>query len=242
MKIPNHLQDKIYWINPEFELDEHARRICSIDLLVSDLDDTIAPCQAKKIILDNVPKNILNPRMWYACATYLLHKFTGEPREKAWQKYKKYFFNNEERSKIKEKYTKEYAESTLFPGFLDFLSIFPEGLLKVYLTGNIPEIVGGYFQATNFDYAIADVVDKEKSIEKLLKIYPNKKRIWFSADNPEDEAALKFLKDKESKGEIDFVYSLYVTPSSNKLNEKYDINIPQNYKGIYELLRNINFF
>jgi len=243
MKIPKQLQDRIYWINPNLKLNEHANRISFIDLLVSDLDDTIAPCTAKEIVLEKIvkqPYNLFNPKMLDACASYIFNGFKDKAKSIAWQKYKRYFLNtNEERSKISQKYTEEYAKSTLFPGFLDFLSLLPENTVKIYLTGNISEIIEGYIKATGFNEAISDQFNKEKGIKKVTKRYPNKKRILFSANDPEDEAALDFLKYKKTKGEIEYVYSLYVTKSPNRINERYDINIAQIYTGLNELFRNV---
>ena len=233
MNIPKNLQDRVYWVNPKLDESELIKKIQNLDLFVSDIDGTIAPCQATKIVRDKVlghPKNTLNPKMWGVMAAYL-----SNPREKAWEKFKEHFLSEKDLADIREKYSVEYAHSILFKGYSDFLEDIPSEAIKIYLTGNIPEIAQGFVKATRFNDAIHDA-KKNDGIELISQKYPARKRIWFSGDHPSDEDALDFLKFKKQKNEMDYFVSLFVSDSPRNINEKYDINIAQDYTGLNELL------
>ena len=233
MNIPKNLQDRVYWVNPEYDESELAQNVNGLDLFVSDIDGTIAPCQASKIVAEKVleqPINILNPRMWNIIATYL-----SSPREQAWNKFKEHFLSEKDRADIREKYSPEYVNSIIFKGYTDFLKDIPSDAIKIYLTGNIPEIAEGFVKDTRFNGVIMDV-KKKNGIELLLNKYSKKQRIWYSGDHPSDEEALDFLKFRTQKNEIDYVVSLFVSDSPRKINEKYDINIAQDYSGLHELV------
>jgi len=235
MKIPKNLKDKIYWINPTLDASVIAERIKSLDLLVSDIDETIVPCQATKTVLHKIfgqPYNLLNPRLWDACISYVV-----DSRHNAWEKFRKHLLLPEDRLKIEEKYTEEYAASTLYPGFMDFLSVLPQDMLKIYLTGNIQEIAQGYIKATGFNDAICGL-NKEEGIRKVVGRFPTKQRIWFSGDHQDDDAVLDFFNHRIKKKEMDYFLSIRVCASPRSVNEKYDINIARDYTGIYELLHN----
>lgn len=99
----------------------------------------------------------------------------------------------------------------------------------------IAEVPDNY--AAGFDEAMHEQFDKTAAIEKILEKYPQVRSFILKGDSSEDEEALDSLKFKQQKGRLDQVNSIYVTDSPNKLNDKFDVNIPRNYDGLVSIMK-----
>jgi len=219
------------WINPNLESREFVKKWKSLDLLVSDLDKAVTGNQALLVILRKLirqPYQVFNPKIWDATLTYI-----ARGQSNAWKKFDGYFLNIKEKGKIKKKYTKEYAERKLYPGFKNFLSLLPNDTVEVFLTRNIDEVVCAYLKATGFDDALTENFDKEEGIKQLVEKYPGRKRMAMIGDSPEDEVVHNYFAWLLKKNKIEY----YCTVNVGSINEKCDISlIKPNFNPLVEFI------
>lgn len=204
------MSEKNIWICPSLSAEEHVKKINSIDILVSDIDNTITNHQAKSVVVNKIlrePKYLFNPNLWKSIGSYLFKK-DGEVE--AWRNLIEHFIDDKDKDKISKEYTTEYVESKMFDGFFGFISVFPQDLVKIYLTRNLIEIGNAYKQATGFDDVFAEHYDKKAGIQKIVDKYPDRKRIGIIGDSVGDEVAYEYLSWLENKGKIDYYYSIHV--------------------------------
>ena len=229
-------------IKPELEKEGLVERLLSSDILISDLDDTDAPSPAKAIARNGLTTltYLKDPKYWlWVLATgYTLAKNGKSAESEAWLRFVQRFLRNpKELEKLRRIYTSQFAASTFYPGVLDFYRLMPEEMIKIYVTRDILEVADAYKQAAGFNEAMSEQFDKKSSIREIVNKYPERRRFVLKVDSPEEESTLEFLVQSKRLGKIDEVTSIWVTDSPHKLNPKFDANIPRNYNGLVQLIK-----
>lgn len=225
------------WVPPETDHSELIKKFRDLSLCISDLDDTDAKSPAKKIALE-MNHFGLNPEYWAWVAKTGFGRLTkGKSDEsKAWKEFVETFLRDQdELDRLQEKLTPDYVKNTLFPGVEEFYSLLPEDMIKIYVTRNIQEVGDAYGNVLGFEEVLAEQFDKEQAIRLISERYPERRRLALKGDSFEDEAILDFLNFRLEKGEIDYALSIYVIESD--ANDRFDINIRQDYTGLVNLLK-----
>jgi len=227
-------------VKPEIHLDL-SKRISTSDILVSDLCDTDAPSPLKKVALSSLskPEYWINPNFqkWnMKCIKNILKRKRKCSESQLGKQFIELFLRDQKiLEEITKKYTPEFAESTFYPGVMEFYSLLPDDMIKFYVTRNIEEITQAYKQAAGFTAFMSEQFDKQKSMEELIKKHPERKRFILKGDSQEDEAALDCLKFSKRNKRIDEVLSIFVTDHPCSVNNKFDINIGKDYTKLVEL-------
>lgn len=226
-----------------YNKDNIAELIRSSDSVVSDLDDTVAESPIREMIKlgSKELKYLLNPACWlWAVLTKIRLRLDGEEAESTVGKSFTRFFLRKKSvlDRITKRYTRDFAESTLYPGVSDFYKTLPGERTKIFVTRNIKEITDAYKDAIGFDDALVEQYDKKASIEKILNLYPKAKSFVIIGDSQEDEQMLNFLRDKQQQGgQINTILGIYVADSPENINPNFDINIGKNYGGLVKLMQ-----
>ncbi len=221
-----------------------VERLQRADILVTDLDDTLAPSPAKAIAKHNLKrsKHFLNPSYWAWCFKSAAKLFSeGKGAESMlWKDYLERFLHEpEEVAYLQKRYTAEFAAQTAYPYTDLFFHSLPLDMVKVCVTRNIREVGEAYQKALGIDRVVSEAFDKELAIEDLVEVeYAEWTRYILMGDSEEDERMLVRLKEMEKAGLVDEVTSIYVASSPSNLNPHFDVNIGRDYFGLAMLLQN----
>jgi len=231
------------WVLAKRDYDSQsiAELIRSSEVVVSDLDDTIAPSPIKELIRSRSKerKYRSSPKCWaFALPARLIWRLTGKKSESILGKIFTELFlrDNAELQRISQEYTSDHAKSTLYPGVSDFYKILPPEMRRILVTRTIEQIAEPYGQAIGFDDVLVEQYNKRETSEKILN-WDHPRRFIVIGDSPLEQKMYAFLKDKERRGEIESVLGIYVADSPENINPKFDINIPQNYSGLVKIMQ-----
>lgn len=238
---------KLGWVSAENCANESelVKKILSADTILSDLDGTDTSA-AKQVFFDFLkePKYFLNPAFlaWLACAggNYVVNVLHGQNAESqiAREFICKFLRQEKDLSRITSKYDEEFARSTLFSGIKEFYGLLPNNSLKIYVSRNIKDVLQAYMQATKSNEALSEQFDKKKSVEKIIKKYPNQKKFVVRGDTVEDEEMADYLKYLKLKETIDDVIFIHVAKNSRHYNPRADLNTSRNHGALNYWLKN----
>lgn len=225
-----------------------VRRILNSDILISDLDDTVAPSPAETVVLDYFknPKNVYDMRFleWFFISLYNFVKKGVLAKPEIWKNFVKLFLSDsKELEMLRQIYTPEFAKSTLYRGVLEFYSLLPETMIKIYITENIKVIADAYRQAAGFDEVICEPSNKAQSIDEVLEKYA-KRRSFVLVSDFDDLSMFNRLSDLRREGRIRELTSINVVhfpynflPYDSK--RRFDVNIRPDYVGLVTLIDKI---
>ncbi|MBI2673266.1 hypothetical protein HYX19_03330 [Candidatus Woesearchaeota archaeon] len=195
------------------------------EVLFSDIDDTIAPTYSKRIVIENFFNLDLTEKLDFAqwitrrLPGYLLHQ--KKVHTKLWFDYVDRFLEDKE-IKINEK----QLENRLYPGVKETFSLIPKQVRKVLVSRNIKEVVDAYKMILSFD----DSYYLMKNKASVIGMYKDKSKFVAIGDSREDGDMLDPLKEFAS------CLGIWVASSKKEINEKYDVNISRNWKGLESIL------
>ncbi|GEM_PF-5542780 len=213
-----------------------VKRILTADTILSDLDGTDTSA-AKQVFFDFIkdPKYFLNPKFlaWLACAgcNYLIYNQSAESKI-ASEFISKFLRHDQNLSRITAKYNQEFAKSTLYCGIEEFYGLLFKDSLKIYVSRNIKDVLHAYLLATKSNDAMAEQFDKKKSVEKIIKKYPNQKKFVVRGDTAEDQEMADYLKYLKLKETIDDVVFINIAKNPRHYNSCADVNTSRNHKAL----------
>jgi len=195
------------WIKPDnpSSLREIVESIISADIVVSDIDLTVAPYS----ILGAMYSKLGRIKMVGAFLSSIGNL-----------------------TRISQKYTDNYAKKNLYPEVLEFYKALPSNITRILVTRNAKRIAEAYRKALNFDLAYAREYDKRATIEKILGKYTEAKKFVIVGDNFTDERMLIFLRAQQKKGRIDNVTGIFVAGPPSRCNKNFDVNIGKHYGAL----------
>ncbi len=217
--------------------EELVVRIKTADICISDLDYTDANSPAKNLAADFFHFWSKDYARW-ALST-AKRKISPLERQRAdsesWSEFIDSFLKKEEELEyVKQRFSEAQVKKSLYPGVEEFYQSI-SGALKVYLTRNIPEVADAYARELGINVIIAEAFDKTEAIENYFLNNWNLKRWVVKGDSEEDAEVLDFLEYQKRRRKIDDVVGIYVCGDS--YNSKFDINIPQDYRGLVEAMK-----
>lgn len=240
-------QDSWVAVQDHVTADSLRARIRSSQICISDLDDTIAPSPAKRLAYQRLfsPK-AFHPKFigwsFQTAAKLLTATSRSQAEETAFLRYVQLFLRDEkELERIQRQFTPDYAQSTIFPGVAEFYRALPAGIETVDITKNIAVIAQAYQQVLGLKRLYCEVQSKPDQINNLLLEHPERRRVIIFDDcygAGEAEQVLDSLTTFKKAGMLEDVVSCLVTNSPEKINERFTINIPPDYRGLVSVLRN----
>ncbi len=232
-----------FWVlaNGDFRAEHLHSRIIGSEVLITDLDDSIAQSPARIIAHTHSWRKFPGtPEYWFWVAKYLLKYLGDYPgiESSAWKEYVERFLRTpEERMSAGEYFAPDFVSKLLYPGVRDFYSILPESMNKSCVTRNVEEVALRFTRPLGMNSVVAEAFYKPAIVELMVKTAPWRKKYLLVGDSVDDEEALDVLKSIKKKGFIDFVFSIWVCKSPNDANEEFDISIGRNYSGLVEILK-----
>lgn len=233
------------WIKAKHEGDLAgvAARLYHSNIILSDLDDTLAKSPMKKLAYSFLKRKdmLLNPKFLAWCAKVAWKKAVkgNKSDSELGREFAENFLNGKERKKLEEKmsfpYIQELRESA-FPGVTFLYSMLPNAT-KIIVTRSIREIAWAYVSALGFDYSIEEQYDKKKSVDFIMGVFPNLKRYAVFGDSEEDEEMVDYLRHQLVKGNIDTLVSVYVAKSEKQANPVFDCSIGRDYSALADLVK-----
>jgi len=230
------------WIKAKHEGDLAgiAARLYHSNIILSDLDDTLAKSPMKKIAYSFLKRKdmLFNPEFLKWCAKTAWQKAVhGKKAESKLEKeFAEKFLSEKEREKLKQKFTSDYAPASFFPGVMPLYSMLPNAT-KIIVTRSAREIARAYVSALNFDFSMEEQYNKRESVDFIAGMFPDLKRYAVFGDSEEDEEMLDYLRFKLVKGSIDTLVSVHVAKSKRKANMKFDASIGRDYSPLVELVK-----
>lgn len=213
MKKPKQPTNNSGWIKPTppNTINEIVESIRSSDVIISDLDRTIAPINILGALLSKLGRR----------------KFVDA-----------FLRNIGSLTRITQRYTDNYAKQHLYPDVLEFYKALPPNVVKILVTRNTGRIAESYCKALNFNRAYERQHDKNATIEQILREYPLAKSFVLFGDDGADEMMLNFLRKQQKEGRIDSVTGIYVARSSSPFhwNLNFDANMSQHYGALKRAL------
>jgi hypothetical protein len=213
-------------------LENILKKLSSIDIIVSDLDDTDAYSSAFRIGIRLVNRYFLQKpciRSW--CISQAVHVLEGSfDKDAAGQEFLHEVFSDGCMRKDAEMAcSPAFIASKLFPGIQDFYRQFH--VPKVYLTRNIPCIAQQYEAFLGLEFGLYNQCDKEKGIADIIQKYPFKRNYLIKENNPSDGIDIcGYLREMELFGAIDSFVSVFVVKNKSSVNPEFDINISRDYR------------
>lgn len=212
------------------------KKIKEAEVCLSDLDDTDAHSPARMVATQLFHYGN-NSRYWRWLASSLqLRLRQGKSHEsESWKTFVKEFLStSEERERLKELFTPSLVSRTLFTGVAEFYQNLTAQ--KIYLTRNVLEIAQAYADFLGVDKVYAERFDKSGAMEDIFSSHPQRRWV-VKGDSPEDEEVIRFLSFQKSRKKIDYVVGIYVSDSPRNQNSCFTLNIPCDYRGLVERLK-----
>lgn len=235
--MPSHLQSTPALAHEGASLEAVVQRICRIDQVVSDLDDTLAPSPAKAIAYSFLGRKLFSPTFWrWAIPCFLDLRLHGHAAEEAqWHAFRKQFLTQQEIA-FQVSWYERNARRTLFPGVEAFYHHFPYAK-KALVSRNLAGITSTYARALEFDLARPESYDDEQAIADVLRWFPDRRRVLFIGDGERDDRLLSILNRYSSTGRLQDVVSISIAgrhPRSPRAG--YDLTLGRDYTPLNSLL------
>ena len=203
-------------------------------LVFSDLDDTLAPSSAKRIVYKSLvdrlrtqPKELLS---WLPHGA--IAKFLSFYESEAWQRYVKIFLDESPQGKENLKVAIDLIKTDLmlFPGVETLYDQMHFNSRKVLVTRNVLDIATLYMHRLRFHHLRASSFNKKNKFfemldqyEKYHSPYINKPLVIVHGDSMEDEE-IKYCADHEKqRGRVREVCFIQVAKSLRKVSGLADI-------------------
>lgn len=216
-----------------------AARLYHSDIILSDLDDTIAKSPTKKVAYSFLRRAdmLFNFRFiaWCSKALYLKAARGKKAESESGKEFIEKFIKTQKDNTIESIITSEYAESSLFPGIKKVYSMLPKAS-KVIVTRTTEAIAEPYGNALGFDMVLDIQYTKKDSVDFIMNVFPNLRRYAVFGDSEEDEEMADYLKHKLVKGDIDTLVSIQVAKSERKANLNFDASIGRDYSALAEIV------
>ncbi|MDD4878241.1 MAG: hypothetical protein PHO02_04355 [Candidatus Nanoarchaeia archaeon] len=232
------------WIKAKHEGDLAgvAARLYHSNIILSDLDDTLAKSPMKKVAYGFLkrPDMLANPKFiaWCAKAAWKKAVKGKKAESELGREFVEKFLDGRERKKLEEKMSFDYMDElreSAFPGVFSFYSMLPNAM-KIIVTRSIHEIAWAYRCALDFDFSMEEQYDKKKSVDFIMRVFPKLKRYAIFGDSAEDEEMVDYLRFQLVKGSIDTLVSVHIAKSEKKANPDFDCSIGRNYSSLAELI------
>ena len=230
------------WIKAKHEEDLAgiAARLRDSNIIISDLDDTVAKSPTKKVAYSFLRRAdmLFNPEFiaWCSKAAYKKAVHGKRAESGLGKELIEKFIKPMKTETIESILTPEYAESTLFPYAKEFYSMFPKAA-KVFVTRTTDKIAEPYTNALGFDMVLESQYAKRESVDFMMGVFPDLKRFAVFGDSEEDLEMVDYLRFKLKKGSIDTLVSIYVAKSERKANLNFDASIGRDYSALVELVK-----
>lgn len=230
-----------YWLGIKDNLEEKIVRqqILDCDVCLSELDDTDAESYAKKIALNGLLWRVFNPKY----AKWLFNTALKSIQKDAkiaefWKEYIRLFIYQPERDKIRNELTNAKAHNMLYPGIDSLYKILNQKRIRsIYLTKNIIEIAEVFGGILGIDEIYSEVFNKQAVIAKFVEENQQFRKYFIKGSSSEDQQVLEVLEFYRSYGKIDSIISCYNAQNKKSVNEKFDLNVGNNYLPLVRLLK-----
>ncbi|MDI6737489.1 MAG: hypothetical protein QME12_03145 [Nanoarchaeota archaeon] len=230
------------WIKAKHEGDLAgiAARLYHSNIILTDLDDTLAKSPMKKVACGFLKRldMLANPKFIKWCAKAAWKKaVNGKKAESGLaREFVEKFIDGKESERIQRLVTSEYAISTLYPGVKELYSLLPNSE-KVIVTRSIEEIANPYMNALEFNMALSSEFSKSEAAEFIMGVFPESKKYAVFGDSEEDEEMVDYLRRELVKGNIDTLVSIHVAKSERKASTAFDCSIGRDYSALVEIVR-----
>ncbi|MFH1065778.1 MAG: hypothetical protein V1734_04715 [Nanoarchaeota archaeon] len=230
------------WIKAKHEDDLAgvAARLYHSDIILSDLDDTIAKSPAKKLAYSFLRRAdmLFNSQFiaWCSKAVWKKAVHGKKAESELGKEFIEKFIMTQKDKIIESIITPEYAESSLFPGIKELYSML-QNASKVIVTRTTEAIAEPYGNALGFDMMLDIQYTKKDSVDFVMDVFPDLKKYAVFGDSEEDEEMADYLRFKLVKGEIDTLVSIHVAKSERKANLNFDCAIGRDYSALAELVK-----
>lgn len=230
------------WVKAKHEGDLAgvATRLYHSDIILSDLDDTVAKSPTKKVAYSFLRRAdmLFNSQFiaWCSKALYKKAVHGKKVESELGKEFIEKFIKTQKDKTIESIITPEYAESSLFPGIKEVYSMLPRAS-KVIVTRTTEAIAGPYSNALGFDMVLDIQYTKRDSVDFVMNVFPDLKKYAVFGDSEEDEEMADYLRHKLVKGDIDTLVSIQVAKSQRKANLNFDASIGRDYSALVELVK-----
>ena len=208
-------------------------RLQRSDLLVTDLDGTLASSPAKMVMRSTLTSSHASFPLvakWISDSVRAIAKNKVPVKTAIWQSYVDHFLTTDEHKEyVTSLFTPEVIEGSVIPGVKEFLA--KVRCEKTICTRSTWPIAQHYCNYLTIGSAWTKSFNKKQRIETIVHY---QKRIILMGDSKEDEEALDVLRHYESTGKIEYALGIYVT--KDKVNSAFDVNVFRDYTPLADLL------
>lgn len=221
------------WVAAKDNLNAEDIRniILGSDLIISDLDKTIAKWPTRRVIERNFIRNPWTI-VWGFFSLLRIMKIGKRNRYKIWIEYFTRFPDlPRDVSNI------EKASKKIYPGceeFFDYVNRRCPHQKQILVTMTDERIGMPYQGLLGFDEAHYQKLEKYKVVEELIAKY-NPRIISIAGDSIED----KKMVDAGKSAGLEYCLGINVVKSTRKINEDFDINIGRNWKGLQDIINSV---
>lgn len=229
IKPTRHEKNKWVIAKDNLSKEDVRRTILNSELLISDLDYSIAASPTKAVVIKGFFYNPIT-LLWGAVSLLRIVKAGRKNRYSIWQNY----FTRFEKYLEKIVIDLEKESRRIYPGvrgFIDYLHENCPNQKSILVTRTDKKIGFPYQQILGFNEAYYRRFEKDKVIDELIIKY-SPRIITIAGDSEED----KEMIDTAKKSKIEYCLGINVAKNIKRVNEEFDINIGRNWKGLQEII------
>lgn len=218
-------------------------RLLSVDVCLSDLDDTDAKSPARYIALRDSGQRFFKEWDYTKWLTRTVWNYLLDGKgaqQRCWEDYTHLFLKSPcDLASLRADLSEREMNDLVFPGVDDFYNLITSP--KLYVTQNVMYLAMHFKERFSFSGVFSGVENKSGLVEDFIKEFPHFRRYLVKGNTERDEGMVAILRYYKERGVIDEVVSCYVAESSEpgSLNPRFDINIGRDYTGLVDILKHI---
>lgn len=211
------------------------RKVNSAQIWLCDLDDNHAPSPAKAMAKRAMGTSYFSPKYlaWAASTGIALAAKGKEAETEMWQKYVDLFLRDREAlAEIENFFDQERVKQSLYQGVEEFFRLLP--VPRYYVTRNIAEVARAYAAFLEFRGSIAEAVNKEKAVEKIVRESPFIDIYGVDGDSEEDGVMIDVLK--HYRKEVVSFQSMNA-PDWEKVDRRFDYAVSKDRTSLVDIIK-----